>query len=892
MIQPTRLHIRLTPGPLRPQTGAASINELRGGPETLLRWLETQLGLPAPEASRASRVTGYASALDSSAGPAISGSLANDRWATASELLSRRDELRLGGWDGNDSGGLPDVVREMARAGGGTAFPGEADRLDGVAGALDGGQELPGHACLLEDPVDRWPVRWQAVLRRLNLAVPAEPPPAAPEGTALRAAQDIVRGGGAPGAGPDPSLRHVRTLSETAAVEFVAATLAHARGLLERTVILCEDDHLAMRLDACLSRRGLPTTGASSFSRAHPALQVLPLGLALCWRPVDPQALMDFLALPVGPIPRGAAAELAAALTEEPGLGSGAWQRCHDRLCSAANDPDGRLRGRLDEWLNCGRAARGGSIPTELVRDRCASVARWASSRAGAMEAGGAGQPHLVHALRAAAGQAALLGELAQSQGGGLREPQLARLVEEALSSGVEAAAAPEAAGGPIRVRSLAEIVDPCQRLIWLGIGTADAPSCRWSADQRQALRGLGIVVDDGANPLASLRAAEARGLCLVGESLLAILLPRDAERRWHPLWLAARKALAPGEQGSPPLLEELIEGDRVASLGPFTFPTGLAEVEPPQPARPVWVVDRALLGDRDTASATELEDRLACPLKWVFRHRAQLRPGPIAQLPDDRRLKGTFCHRVLELAFGGGGDLPTVDAAVKLVGRLFDERLELDAAPLARPGKARERQALRGELCHATRVLIGALAEGKYRITGIEVEVRGEAFGKPLRGSIDCLASRGDGAEAIIDFKYGGRKYERMVADGRAVQLATYAFSRSLQTGRFPEVAYLVLSDGHLLTPSGGPVGGGRGCSVVEGPGIEVVWERFRAAIQGAEDWLTADGRVPARPLQDPDDWPAGSGIVLESKLGPDQRQSVCSYCDYQHLCGLRRPT
>lgn len=894
MIQPTRLLIRHTPGPLRPMLGVSTLNELRGGPETLLRWLETQLGLPSVENHRASCVTEYASALDSITDSVISKSMANDRWATASELLSRRDELLLSGWDQSDMDGLPDVVREMARAVSGRkfVFPSVSERISKVAEALEDGQQLPDHVCILTDGADRWPKRWQAVLSKLNLETFAGVPPAAADGTALRAAQSVVRGAKVSKVEPDSSLRYVQTLSQTAAVEFVAATLAHQPDHVERTVILCEDDQLAMQLDACLLRYGLPTMGASASSPAHPVLQVLPLSLALCWQPVDPQCLLDFLTLPVGPIPRRAATALASALTVEPGLGSSEWQACIEELCSSENDPEGKLRERLNEWLFCNRVNQNSKISTKLVRDRCASVAKWATGLAIAMEAEEAPQVLLIQALRVAAGQATLLGELAQSQGGELGEPQLSRLVEEALSTGVETIGAIEAADGPIRIRSLSEIVDPFYRVIWLGLGTGDASACRWSTDQLQAFRNLGIEVDDGTNSLTSLRTAEARGLCLVEDSLLAILLPQDMEKRWHPVWLAVRTILAPEVLESTPVLKNLIEHDLVRSLEPFTFSTELAVVEPPQPVRSIWSVDPTLLSDRDTVSATELEDRLACPLKWVFKHRATLRSSSIAQLPDDYRLKGSFCHKILEYAFSDGGELPPVEEAVARVERLFDERLELDAAPLAQSDKFRERQSLRRELANATRVLISTLASGGYRVKGIEVEVEGEAFGKPLSGSIDCLIEHVDGNEGIIDFKYGGKKYERMIADGKAVQLATYAYSRSIATGRFPAVAYLVLADGLLFTPSGGPINGDGSRTVVDGPGIRAVWEQFQTAITDAEEWLTTNGQIPARPLQGSDDWPAGATIVLETSLKANEVQSVCKYCDYQHLCGLRQLT
>ncbi|MFT5300923.1 MAG: hypothetical protein ACI814_001707 [Mariniblastus sp.] len=41
-----RLFIRLTPGTLQAQWSPKYLNEFHGGPEALLRWLETQFGLP------------------------------------------------------------------------------------------------------------------------------------------------------------------------------------------------------------------------------------------------------------------------------------------------------------------------------------------------------------------------------------------------------------------------------------------------------------------------------------------------------------------------------------------------------------------------------------------------------------------------------------------------------------------------------------------------------------------------------------------------------------------------------------------------------------------------------------------------------------------------------
>jgi len=123
-------------------------------------------------------------------------------------------------------------------------------------------------------------------------------------------------------------------------------------------------------------------------------------------------------------------------------------------------------------------------------------------------------------------------------------------------------------------------------------------------------------------------------------------------------------------------------------------------------------------------------------------------------------------------------------------------------------------------------------------------------------------------------------------------VQLATYAFGRSTAEGVFPAVAYLVLSDGLLFTPSGSVVNGHTHRAIVNAPAIQTVWQNFADAIKAAGDWLTSGALVPARPLQDSSDWPAGATILLETGLKTDQVQDVCRYCDFTRICGLEQTT
>lgn len=886
------LEIQLTGLPGRPEVGDRSWNQFLGGPETLLGWLETRLGLPTPAASRADRILELAAALDACPGPAFAASLAADRWGTAEELLLRHDELRLAGWEGAEGAGLPPLVRDLGAAlrRSGLRHPDEAGRLAGVLAALEAGQRLPPHLLFLWDPPERWPARWRSVLGRLRVEPSPPVGPHGPAGSPLAALQAHLLGGDAGAVRPGRSLRWLRSRSLQAACEAVAAALAAEPGRLAETVVCCGDPAAALALDGALARLGLPTMGAEQASLAHPVLQLLPLILRLSVQPVDPALLLDLLALPVGPIPRRAARRLAAALAEEPGLGSGAWEGAIAELTHPAADPDGALGGRLAAWLGIERVARGAALPQGLLRERCGRVAQWAAGRARRLETEGPGSGPLAEALRVAAAQAATLGAMIEAQGTDQAEPQLMRLLEAALPGGIGARPHPEAAGAPRWVASLSEIAAPCARLIWLGLGAADRPVCRWSALELAQLRQAGIPLDDGGAAIAALREAERRGLARVTEACLAVGLPADEETRPHPLWLQAQGILQAAEETRPAELEAVLAGGRAGETAPWRFPAAPWAVEPPQPARLRWRVPPGLLRDRTTTSASELTSRLACPLQWVLNYAARLRPSEMAALPDDFQLRGSFGHALLEAVAGPDGQPLDPESAAAAVLRAFDARLPLDAAPLAQPARLAAALRLRAELAASARRLAAALASGGYRVLGFEVAVEGRAVGRELQGRIDCLVRRADGEEAVIDFKYAGReKYRRLLEEGRALQLATYAFARGPGSGgRLPAVAYLILAEGLLLSPAGSPLRGLPEAELAAGPPIGQVWQEVAGALAQADGWLTAGEPVPARPLQEPAEWPAGATLAIyDSRPFDPARREPCRYCHYDLLCG-----
>ena len=144
------LRIQFSGGIPSPEPGEVAWNEHRGGSETLLRWLEINLGLLAKPLPLAVQIHEYARILEGVSDAIYCRSLERDRWATAAELLSRRGELRLAGWDENPSEKLPGLVHDMARAVQKEvpSWLDEAKRIKRIVVALEAGQSLPPHRCM------------------------------------------------------------------------------------------------------------------------------------------------------------------------------------------------------------------------------------------------------------------------------------------------------------------------------------------------------------------------------------------------------------------------------------------------------------------------------------------------------------------------------------------------------------------------------------------------------------------------------------------------------------------------------------------------------------------------------------------------------------------------
>ena len=356
--------------------------------------------------------------------------------------------------------------------------------------------------------------------------------------------------------------------------------------------------------EACVSQ-GVPRPAAFGWSPSRPALQVLPLALALHRDPLDVEALLAFLTHPICPLgyERRFFAEAVAA---DGGLGGPQWERARQRALESyaryGKDPK-RLDELLAEWIPEERHG-GEALPLELLRSTAKRARRYLSARSSAMENGAEAEKAV---LADAIGQCSLfertLGLLGESF-----DDVPVNLANGLLAAATQAFGARHDGrrelGSNAWVSDPGAIIDPVGKLTWLLPARPESPEpWPWSAREIAALSSCGMELPTLSDLNARITRDWMRAVSLATDCLELILPPEGREA--HPLALLI-SSIRPG-------FEEEIEAAALAGTGsPLAPLTPISRIRLPAPKR-WWKIPRSLCPEpgwrasysqMDTASA------------------------------------------------------------------------------------------------------------------------------------------------------------------------------------------------------------------------------------------------------------------------------------------------
>lgn len=874
-----------------PGGGTGALHAAVVGPSGLIDILEVHLGLTGPRGADAVRIAAYAAKLRASLTVApkafFAASFNRDAWATARTLLDWRDRLTASGWTGQTVGSAR--LDELARVEGeAPALPlGAPDRLCGVLAALAERPPLPTTTVTLVEPREMLTPPYRRLIDQIQacgVLVQAADALAATGDNDLQRVQTFLHTGEPRPLDGDDTFMAVEADTALMAAEAVAEWLAAGSDEeLAGTVVLSTDGDTAL-LDRALQARGLPALGQSAASPWRGALQVLPLAFAASWAPFDAKALLDLLLLPRPPIGRSAARKLARALAREPGTGGAAWDRAWAELEAdlaqrfadhpSAEAEIARRQKRWREWTTGGLYSRHEGMPTDAARRIAARVGQWA------LETGAdASDPLLLTVAGAASALVQAIDVLGQDP---LPALLLERMIEQVLADGAQNPDHIATAGGLRCVKHPAAIWGPVARLVWWDFkGPGErVRSTPWSREETAALATAGCAIEPASATAARISWSYANAIHQTRERAILIrpALAGGEETVSHPLAHQLNPLIQPAGLRVRWSAERLLD-DPAHDLAGRSLARQIAAITSPPQARALWPLPASAIAKLAVRkeSATSFERLADCQMRWMLIDVLRLSRGRFAEIPGPNQLLGNLAHEIANHVLRPG-PVADADEVLRQVDAVFDTLLSAIAAPLQQPEYAGELAAARVRVPAALADLARLLRQKGLEVVGTELD-REAVFdnGLSVLGRLDLIVRHPTQGLGVIDLKWtrSARRLRTELADGRALQLATYGAIADPNGAALTPGAYYLLNQRRLIGPAG----------------TVVADEEITSARTLAETWtdltetwriwrdLAAQGSTLATGLP-------GAVDHLPEGLGITPGETPCRFCELTSLC------
>jgi RecB family exonuclease len=411
-----------------------------------------------------------------------------------------------------------------------------------------------------------------------------------------------------------------------------------------------------------------------------------------------------------------------------------------------------------------------------------------------------------------------------------------------------------------------------------------------WNHAETKALAAAGVVFPDAGKLLATESDAWRRGVLAARERVMFVVPSKvkGAAMSPHPMWdeIRARLGLEDDVATAPVTrhAERLLRSEglilsSVETIPPLALPEGRGE----------WTLAQDLFTGEEGGgtSATALTTLVSCPLAWVLKQRAGLRPGAIAKVAEGALLNGNLSHRLVENLFWENAFDLEEDAFSARADAVLEALLHTEAATLLLPGSAFERAQLVLQIRDAMRALHGYLRGAGFRIASVEEPVQAQSALGTLRGRLDLRLMDASGNDAVLDLKWGEASYVDLLRNGKSVQLASYAQALRSRTSdaRWPPAAYFALSSGRVLTVDVAM----KAPQTVDGASLETTWNRVERTALAVKTSLEL-GRVfvaatkRALPLLKALDVPEADRTTYFASTP----EAPCKYCEYPAICGV----
>jgi len=890
------------------QAGQSSMGRLFIGSQGLLGVLETHLGLVARETHHAMRIQAYMESMQSVVhkpeADFFKQSLEADAWSSAKQFLDWRDELILAGWNGLAFQATAEKLHALAVVE--NVFPkglkkGLGDRLQVVLSTLEQQPFLQIQSIQLNAALNDLPYLIGQVLHKLQALGVTLLSDSAVERNAsgnLGSIQQAMIDASVEREAVtenDDSITLLRPDDEWAAANALASWLK-AGEAINSDVLLVHNGGSNV-LEQALYNMALPKLGNNERSVFRAALQIMPLALANAWNPLNIQGLLSFLSLPVSPVPRFAAKRLRSAIQSEPGVGGERWRQAENKIIETKkanllregveeSDAETQAKGfmvELNHFLTGFRFNPKEGIEPKALAEICGWVKK------------GLKTPSLKQSMAQALAQVDRMIELAERHHKAIPKAQVERMLDSVIAEGGRNPDSHAQAAPWHNVSDTGAIAGKIDTIVWWNFTDAGQSSLTfWSKEERIALADVGVHLELPA----TVRAREAnqwrRAVLHAGKRLLLIspLKMHGESIQVHPLWDEIRHAavfLDDSEKLKKEKCHSLLRDATNLNLHPKFELAGrrigrcIEEKTQLKAVESILHVEQGIIKKPKGLSFSQMSTLIGCPSKWVFQYHARLSPMDSLSLPTGNTMIGSLCHKIVEDLYT---DTTKWNKATvrSYTSSLFDKHVPQMAAELLEPGRELELERYRISVCDAADALLKTIEQAGLTVTKTEGQVSGKDLdGIPFKGYIDLLLEDKDGQVFVIDLKWSGStKYKKEeVKDGKALQLASYAWMLKSADDVWVPGAYFMLAQGELLADDYRF----KTDYVIDSPlSAKEVWQL------GSKTWSSLFKQAQEGDIE-------VSGLFDEKELKSVREEqdlmhvkAPCHFCDFGNLCGKTR--
>lgn len=789
------------------------------GPKNLLYTLESHMGLIGhPNDNDYLRIEQYRQALlaylQEENETFYLSSFAADQFATAAELLSRRDELLLAGWDFKVQDKMPGRLQTLAAieellTGKNPAYPaltlaaGYADRWHAVLQQIDQLRH-PIQAVRLTEPMRLLPYYLQRFFQLLGQqAVPiadVEEQYSFEQSDLGRFQQRLIKASKEKiELEGDGSLLLIKGKRDTDVATQLAKFLAKNPTL--RPLCLIPDK--SRILDDAIIQEGLPSMGILSASLARPTLQVLKLVTVFLWEPIDPYKILEFVSLSIKPLHDDLAKAIANYMAQYPGLGSKGWNDMINRFFDQLErrtvydtqlKPQA-IREEFDFWFKRNRYNANQVVPKDDVIGIFDRLHKWAHNT---FEETGSQNQSLIVLGEQAKRIVALLNTLPETHLNYLELERIVKTIYEPAPVEVQ----PTACGHLSYIHQPAALTAAVKDLLWWNF-TQHEPDhffSRWYVNERSFLAEQKVLLVGPQEENAVMLWQRKNPILKVKERLILVIpdLVEGSVAHAHPLFGDLAATFSDLES----ICWSVDEDEPGILLDRFFQRPKMVQIKARALGRPapfITLGENYQLEQREQESLTSLEDLFYYPYQWVFKHKIKLRKSTILSVVKENTLMGNLAHRFFEILF----EEDILNWNKEQVEAWIDEQaeplLQKEGAIFLLYGREPEKVAFIKKVKYAAWNLIYLIQENGWEVAATEDRLAGSFEAIEVRGRADLVLKRGE-ERAIVDLKWrGAARRERMIKNEEDLQLVLYAHLIPSEA-KWAHTAYYVMDRARLV--------------------------------------------------------------------------------------------